>query len=439
MKLTTSLITLPVNVKADLVLMPRTAISKEKTPQNQEDLRTKRVRWGRDLRRGCYGNHWLGATQQFCENEKENGNYPSFPPDPATDFNCLSVTSFVFGDSLVDAGNNDFLFTLSKADSPPYGIDFTPSGGQPTGRFTNGRTISDVVDQALGANSLPPPYLAPNSASNAVHGGINYASGASGILDQTGKLFIGRIPLGEQITYFELNRAYMVNVMGENGTKSFLNKAIFSVTIGSNDILNYLQPSIPFFGEDKVSPPMFQDFMVSNLTVHLKRLHELGARKIIVVGVGPLGCIPFVRALHLVPSGKCSAKVNSLIQGYNKKLRDMLNQCNQEMGPETIYVYANSYDIFGGIILNYHKYGFENANDPCCGGYFPPFVCFKGKDANTSSVLCNDRAKYVFWDAYHPTEAVNLIIAEKLLNGDESASSPINIRELYDYKIDRTN
>lgn len=58
---------------------------------------------------------------------------------------CLSFTSFVFGDSLVDAGNNDYLFTLSKADSPPYGIDFTPSGGRPTGRFTNGRTISDIL------------------------------------------------------------------------------------------------------------------------------------------------------------------------------------------------------------------------------------------------------------------------------------------------------
>lgn len=54
-------------------------------------------------------------------------------------------TSFVFGDSLVDAGNNDYIFTLSKADSPPYGIDFAASGGRPTGRFTNGRTISDIV------------------------------------------------------------------------------------------------------------------------------------------------------------------------------------------------------------------------------------------------------------------------------------------------------
>ena len=58
---------------------------------------------------------------------------------------CNNVTTFVFGDSLVDAGNNDYLFTLSKADSPPYGIDFQPSGGLPTGRFTNGRTTSDIV------------------------------------------------------------------------------------------------------------------------------------------------------------------------------------------------------------------------------------------------------------------------------------------------------
>lgn len=53
--------------------------------------------------------------------------------------------SFIFGDSLVDAGNNNYLSTLSKANSPPNGIDFKATGGNPTGRFTNGRTIGDIV------------------------------------------------------------------------------------------------------------------------------------------------------------------------------------------------------------------------------------------------------------------------------------------------------
>jgi hypothetical protein len=31
---------------------------------------------------------------------------------------------FVFGDSLVDNGNNNYLATTARADSPPYGIGF---------------------------------------------------------------------------------------------------------------------------------------------------------------------------------------------------------------------------------------------------------------------------------------------------------------------------
>ncbi|XP_009627000.3 GDSL esterase/lipase At5g41890 [Nicotiana tomentosiformis] len=345
---------------------------------------------------------------------------------------CIA-TSFVFGDSLVDAGNNNFLFTLSKADSPPYGIDFKPSHGQPTGRFTNGRTISDIVGQALGTNSFPPPYLAPNVESNATHSGINYASGASGILDATGTVFIGRVPLREQINNFEESRRYIVNAMGEKNAKRFLTKAMFSVTIGSNDVINYFQPSIPFLSYEKVSPTTFQDFLVSNLTMNLQRLHGLGARKFVVVGVGPLGCIPFIRAIKLISGGKCSVEVNTLIRSYNKRLKAELNRLNKDMGPKAIFLYANSYDVFRDIILNYKQHGFENGDAPCCGGYFPPFVCYKGKNANTSSVMCDDRGKYVFWDAYHPTEAANVIVAKKFLNGDPSVISPINIRELHHY------
>ncbi|KAF6153724.1 hypothetical protein GIB67_000957 [Kingdonia uniflora] len=346
---------------------------------------------------------------------------------------CVSYISFIFGDSLVDAGNNDYIFTLSKADSPPYGIDFIPSGGKPTGRFTNGRTISDIIGQVLGAKTFPPPFLAPTTRGDAIFRGVNYASGASGILEETGTLFVGRVPLREQINYFKQNRAYMVTTLGEDGTNEFLKRSIFSVTTGSNDVLNYLEPSVPFLWEGKVSSTNMQDFMVFNLTLQLRRLHELGARKFLVVGVGPLGCIPIVRALKLVPDERCSLHANKLIQGYNKKLKAMLNRLNQELGPESIFVYGNSYDIFFRILENYREYGFENGNDPCCGGAFPPFICFRGQDAKTSSFMCQDRSKYVFWDAYHPTEAANVIVAETLLDGDETVSTPINVRELYNY------
>lgn len=51
-------------------------------------------------------------------------------------------------------------------------------------------TVLEKSGQTLGAVSFPPPYLAPNTQPDAIHGGINYASGASGILDKTGSLFV---------------------------------------------------------------------------------------------------------------------------------------------------------------------------------------------------------------------------------------------------------
>ncbi|KFK32987.1 hypothetical protein AALP_AA6G314700 [Arabis alpina] len=346
-----------------------------------------------------------------------------------------SFTNFIFGDSLVDVGNNNYLFTLSKADSSPYGIDFGPSNGQPTGRFTNGRTISDIVGEALGAKSAPPPYLEPNTEPNTIHNGINYASGSAGILDDTGLLFIGRVPLREQVSNFEKSRDYMVRVIGENGTKEMLKKAMFTITIGSNDILNYIQPSIPFFSQDKLPIDVLQDSMVFYLTTYLKRLHQLGGRKFVVVGVGPLGCIPFARALNLIPAGKCSDQVNQIVRGYNMKLRHSLRSLNSELSAEdhnTTFVYANSYDLFLKLVLNYRQFGLENADKPCCGGYFPPFTCFKAPNQNSSQAACEDRSKFVFWDAYHPTEAANLILAKALLDGDQTVATPFNIRYLSD-------
>lgn len=50
---------------------------------------------------------------------------------------------FVFGDSLVDSGNNNYLATTARADSPPYGIDFPTH--RPTGRFSNGLNLPDII------------------------------------------------------------------------------------------------------------------------------------------------------------------------------------------------------------------------------------------------------------------------------------------------------
>lgn len=53
----------------------------------------------------------------------------------------------VFGDSIVDTGNNNAVLTLTKSNFRPYGKDL--NGGVPTGRFSNGRIPPDFVGSCL--------------------------------------------------------------------------------------------------------------------------------------------------------------------------------------------------------------------------------------------------------------------------------------------------
>ena len=53
---------------------------------------------------------------------------------------------YVFGDSTLDVGNNNYLpgKDVPRADKPYYGIDL-PGSGKPTGRFSNGYNTADFV------------------------------------------------------------------------------------------------------------------------------------------------------------------------------------------------------------------------------------------------------------------------------------------------------
>lgn len=49
----------------------------------------------------------------------------------------------IFGDSVVDTGNNNYIYTVVKANFLPYGRDFETH--KPTGRFCNGKLATDYT------------------------------------------------------------------------------------------------------------------------------------------------------------------------------------------------------------------------------------------------------------------------------------------------------
>ncbi|KAH9619330.1 hypothetical protein KSS87_021880 [Heliosperma pusillum] len=88
---------------------------------------------------------------------------------------------FIFGDSILDVGNNNYIntSTLDQANFYPYGINFFPV---PTGRFSDGRLISDFIAK-LAHLPLIPPYLQPGL--HQFSHGVNFASAGGGALVET--------------------------------------------------------------------------------------------------------------------------------------------------------------------------------------------------------------------------------------------------------------
>ncbi|KAB1213830.1 hypothetical protein CJ030_MR5G017093 [Morella rubra] len=343
---------------------------------------------------------------------------------------CLAQNTtpanFVFGDSLVDAGNNNYIVSLSKANYLPNGIDL----GGPTGRYTNGRTIADIVGkfcQELGLKDLTPPYLAPTTTGPVVLQGVNYASGGGGILNQTGKIFGGRINMDAQLDNFANTRQDIIGSIGAPAALKLLGKSMFSVVMGSNDFINnYLTPIISTAEQKLVSPETFVGLMISRFRLQLTRLYSLGARKIIVVNVGPIGCIPYQRDVNPNAGDNCVDFTNQLAQSFNAQLRSLVTELSTNLQGSQ-FVYADVYHIVDDILQNFMSYGFENANSACCrvagrfGGLIP---------CGSLSKVCEDRSKFVFWDPYHPSDAANVIVARRLMDGDSSDITPINIRQL---------
>ncbi|XP_052202374.1 GDSL esterase/lipase At1g71691-like [Diospyros lotus] len=323
---------------------------------------------------------------------------------------------FIFGDSLIDNGNNNNLPSLAKANYYPYGIDFQ---GGPTGRFSNGYTMVDEIAELLGLPFIP--AYSEASGEQMLHG-INYASAAAGILDVTGRNFVGRIPFNQQIKNFENTLDQITNNLGAVDVAQALSRCIFFVGMGSNDYLNnYLMPNYPT--RNQYNGQQYADLLVQEYSQQLTSLYNLGARKFVLAGLGLMGCIPSILAQSA--SGGCSEEVNQLVQPFNTNMKMMINNLSGNL-PGSHFIFIDVRNMFQDILANYRSYGFNVINRGCCG---------IGRNRGQITCLpfqtpCPNRDQYVFWDAFHPTEAVNIIMGRKAFSGDQTVVYPMNIQQL---------
>ncbi|KAA8534664.1 hypothetical protein F0562_032181 [Nyssa sinensis] len=325
---------------------------------------------------------------------------------------------FVFGDSLVDNGNNNYLATSARADSPPYGIDYPTH--RPTGRFSNGLNIPDIISENIGSEPTL-PYLSPQLKGNKLLVGANFASAGVGILNDTGIQFVNIIRIWRQLEYFQQYQQRVSALIGANRTKQLVNQALVLITLGGNDFVNnYFL--VPYSARSRqFALPDYVRYLISEYHKVLLRLYELGGRRVIVTGSGPLGCVPAELAMRS-RNGECAPELQRAASLFDPQLEQMINALNSKIGTH-VFIAANTKEMHTDFISNPQAFGFSTAKIACCGQgpYNGLGLC------TVLSNLCPNRELYAFWDPFHPSEKANRLIVQQIMTGSTKYMNPMNL------------
>ncbi|KAF6162061.1 hypothetical protein GIB67_025827 [Kingdonia uniflora] len=281
-----------------------------------------------------------------------------------------------------------------------------------------------------------PSFYGENGTIEGLMGGLNYGSSQSTIMN-TGNL--GFQALNQQLRQaFETLQMLQLQ-LGQEKAQEVIKSSVFYFSLGKDDYIEIFLRDDQSSVRKKYSSGGFAHILVNQMIRVIKDLYNANVRKIVCMGIGPLGCAP--RTLWESSDqttrpdmGHCVDEINKDILQYNTMLSEKLIDLNSEL-EEAEIVFCDVYQGMMEIINNPTRYGFSEVERACCGlGRYGAMVGCVAKE-----MACDDPSTHVWWDFYNPTEAVNSLLADQIWSGKPfNLCHPTTIREMADVQVDIT-
>lgn len=132
--------------------------------------------------------------------------------------------------------------------------------------------------------------------------------------------------------------------------KNLVHRSIFLFESGSNDIFNY------FLYTQANDPEAIVQLMLAEVQKFLDKIYKLGARRIALFSLGPVGCVPARVNLRGAPISRCYGKLNKMVKSYNSGLESLVKGMPTKY-PGTIGVYGAIYKVVQLFRANPQHYG----------------------------------------------------------------------------------
>ncbi|KAG4153687.1 hypothetical protein ERO13_D03G007500v2 [Gossypium hirsutum] len=223
-----------------------------------------------------------------------------------------------------------------------------------TAVFVFGDSIVDPAEE-FGVKESVPAYLDPKTQLQDLLTGVSFASGAAGYDPLTAKS-ANVIAMSGQLELFKECIKKIKGAVGEERAATIISKAIYIVCTGSNDISNtyfstpFRRPHYDING--------YAEFNARYANQFLQDLYGLGARRIGLYGLPPIGCVPSQRTIGGGKNRDCYEAGNQLAIAYNTKLSGVIDSLKAVYTlPNTKLIFFDIYYPLLSIIQNPAKYG----------------------------------------------------------------------------------
>lgn len=162
------------------------------------------------------------------------------------------------------------------------------------------------------------------------------------------------LPLWKQLEYYKEYQNKLRSYLGKEKANKNIKDSLYAISIGTNDfITNYFvlpHRSLEF------SVEQYQDFLLGIARDFLTNLYRLGARKIAIAGLPPMGCLPLERSLNILSGHGCLDEFNNVAKSFNVKLQNLVKVLNLELDGIMLRVW-NPYDTLFKLIHNPSSFG----------------------------------------------------------------------------------
>ncbi|RHN41902.1 putative triacylglycerol lipase [Medicago truncatula] len=225
---------------------------------------------------------------------------------------------------------------------------------------------------------------------------------------------------GKQVQQFAQVRGNITQILGAAKADSFISKAVFLISTGSNDIFDFANNNTEFH----VGVEEYLSILQLTYFSHLKNLYELGARKFGILSVAPIGCCPAVTSGN---GGNCVKPLNDFAIVFHRAIQALLQKLSSGF-EDFEFSLANTFEMTSDLLKSPSTFGLKDTQSACCGlGKFNgEGPCLKSLNAN----LCKNRDDFLFWDWFHPTEKASELAAVTLFTGGKEFVSPKNFGQL---------